>query len=135
MRQSKAHQWIHILLPALLAALRTLGDAPARSLTALAQRLGVSEIDAASVVGSVEENPAPVATPDASLLPMTGRNDGLSAPKSLLNRPTVIPTVSPLTIPLLYCHINDFQRAFSVEKPWPGGENTMAGWAAHPVAW
>src|SRR4029450_923653 len=39
--QSKAHQWIHVLLPALLAALRTLGDAPARSLTVLAQRLGV----------------------------------------------------------------------------------------------
>ena len=31
MRQSKANQWIHVLLPALLAALRTLGDAPARS--------------------------------------------------------------------------------------------------------
>src|SRR4051812_43107716 len=41
MGQSKANQWMHMLLPALLAALRTLGDAPARSLTALAQRLGV----------------------------------------------------------------------------------------------
>ena len=41
MRQSKAHQWIHVLLPALLAALRTLGDAPTRSLMALAQRLAV----------------------------------------------------------------------------------------------
>src|SRR4030095_3685447 len=40
MVQGKAHQWIHVLLPALLAALRALGDAPARSLTALAQRLG-----------------------------------------------------------------------------------------------
>jgi hypothetical protein len=69
MRQRKANQWIHVLLPALLAALRTLGDAPARSLTALAQRLGGSEIDAASVVGSVEEHPAPVATPDAPLCP------------------------------------------------------------------
>ena len=47
MVQSKAHRWIHVLLPALLAALRTLGDAPARSLPALAQRLGVSEVDAA----------------------------------------------------------------------------------------
>src|SRR6266404_2578652 len=46
MGQSKAHQWMHVLLPALLAALRALGDAPARSLTALAQRLGVSEADA-----------------------------------------------------------------------------------------
>jgi hypothetical protein len=39
MVQSKAHQWIHVLLPALLAALRALGDAPARPLAALAQRL------------------------------------------------------------------------------------------------
>jgi hypothetical protein len=38
LRQSKAHQGMHVLLPALLAALRALGDAPARSLTALAQR-------------------------------------------------------------------------------------------------
>src|SRR5262252_1214423 len=73
MGQSKANQWIHMLLPALLAALRTLGDAPARSLTALAQRLGVSEADAASVVSALEEEPTsvaavPVATPDAPLL-------------------------------------------------------------------
>ena len=69
MGQSKANQWIHVLLPALLAALRTLGDAPARSLTALAQRLGVSEADAASVVSSLEEEPAPVARPDSPFCP------------------------------------------------------------------
>ena len=90
MGQSKANQWIHVLLPALLAALRTLGDAPARSLTALAQRLGVSEVAAASVVGALEEEPAPVvaapvATPDSPLVPMTGRSDASSAPKTLLN--------------------------------------------------
>ena len=95
MGQSKANQWSHVLLPVLLAALRTLGDAPARSLTALAQRLGVSEADAASVVGSEEEEPAPViaapvATPEAPLLPMTGPNGASSAPKTLLNRPRVI---------------------------------------------
>src|ERR671926_348390 len=94
MVQGKANQWIHVLLPALLVALRTLGDAPARSLTALAQRLGVSETDAASVVGSLEEESAPVvaapvATPESPLLPMMGRNDGSSAPKTLLNRPRV----------------------------------------------
>ena len=89
MGQSKAKQWIHRLLPALLAALRTLGDAPARSLAALAQRLGVSEADATSVVGSVEEESAPVVTPDAPLVPMTGRNDASSAPKTLLHRPNV----------------------------------------------
>ena len=74
MVQGKANQWIHVLLPALLAALRALGGAPARSLTALAQRLGVSEADAASVVSVLEEEPtsvaaAPVATPDAPLCP------------------------------------------------------------------
>src|SRR5215510_5637586 len=91
MGQSKANQWIHMLLPALLAALRTLGDAPARSLTALAQRLGVSEADAAAVIAPQEEAAAPeVVAPDSPLLPMTGRNDGLSAPKTLLNRRRVI---------------------------------------------
>jgi len=95
MGQSKANQWIHMLLPALLAALRTLGDAPARSLTALAQRLGVSEADAAFVVSAVEEEPisvaaAPVATPDAPLLPMTAPNGASSAPRTLLNRKRVI---------------------------------------------
>src|ERR687885_1301756 len=55
MRQSKANQWIHVLLPALLAALRTLGDAPARSLTALAQRLGATEADVGTVVVPLEE--------------------------------------------------------------------------------
>src|SRR5438309_821978 len=60
MVQGKANQWIHALLPALLAALRALGDTPARTLTALAQRLGVSEADAAPVVVPLEEEPAPV---------------------------------------------------------------------------
>src|SRR2546427_3592395 len=55
--QSKANQWIHMLLPALLAALRALGDAPARSLTALAQRLGGSEADPATRVAPLEEEP------------------------------------------------------------------------------
>jgi DDE superfamily endonuclease len=95
MGQSKANQWIHVLLPVLLAALRALGDAPARSLTALAQRLGVSEADAATLVVPLEEEPAPVVAvpevaPASPLLPMTGRNDASSAPKTLLNRPHVI---------------------------------------------
>jgi hypothetical protein len=94
MRQSKANQWLHVLLPALLAALRTLGDAPARSLTALAQRLGVSEADAAPVVTPLEEEQAlgaadPAAAPASPLVPMTGRNGASSAPKTLLHRRTV----------------------------------------------
>src|SRR6266516_2116893 len=95
MGQSKANQWIHVLLPVLLAALRTLDDAPARSLRALAQRLGVTEAKAAAVVTPLAEEPAPVvASPTAEqaspLLPMTGRNGASSAPKTLLNRPRVI---------------------------------------------
>jgi hypothetical protein len=95
MSQSKANQWIHVLLPALLATLRTLGDAPTRSLAALAQRLSVAEVDAASVVDSLAEAPAPVvavpaAAPDAPLLPMTALSGASSAPKMLLNRKRVI---------------------------------------------
>jgi hypothetical protein len=97
MGQSKANQWIHVLLPALLAALRTLGDAPTRSLAALAQRLGVPAADAATVVTPLEEEPVPLAlgaaagaAPASPLLPMTGRSDGSSAPKTLLNRKRVI---------------------------------------------
>jgi hypothetical protein len=91
MGQSKANQWIHVLLPVLLSALRTLGDAPTRSLAALAQRLGVAEADAATVVTPLAEEPAPMAVAPASpLLPMTGRNGASSAPKTLLNRRTVI---------------------------------------------
>src|SRR5437870_5016983 len=54
MGQSKAHQWIHVLLVVLQATLRTLGDAPTRSLTALAQRIGVAEADAAAMVVPTE---------------------------------------------------------------------------------
>src|SRR5439155_23221158 len=95
MGQSKAHQWIHALLPVLLAALRVSGHAPARSPTALAQRLGVSEADAATVVDALEEAPAPVppvpaAAPASPLLPMTGPNGVSFVPKTLRNRRHVI---------------------------------------------
>ena len=98
-------------MPALLAALRVLGDAPTRSLAALAQRLGGTVREAAVVMPLEEEDalagaPAvvpplpdaptpeaevPVAAASASpLLPMTARNGASSAPKTLLNRKTVI---------------------------------------------
>src|ERR671932_1969349 len=90
MVQGKANQWIHVLLPALLAALRALGDAPARPLTAQAQRLGVSEADAATVVTPLAEEPAPVvaiptAAPADPLLPMMAPSGASSAPKTLRN--------------------------------------------------
>jgi Helix-turn-helix of DDE superfamily endonuclease len=96
MGQSKANQWIHVLLPALLAALRELGEAPTRCLTALARRLDVP--DPATAVGAaLAKEPSSVAPPSAvpvagplsPLLPMTGRNGASSAPKTLLNRPNV----------------------------------------------
>ena len=108
MVQGKANQWIHVLLPVLLAALRALGDAPARSLTALAQRLGVSEADAATVVVPLEEEPAPVApipaaAPASPLVPMTGRNDASSAPRTLLNRKRVIAARKKTTLSKMSC--------------------------------
>src|SRR5207253_3477934 len=87
MVQGKAHQWIHVLLPVLLAALRTLGDAPTRSLAALTQRLGVSEAAAAAMVTPRADELAPVAAAPASpLVPMTGRHGAWSAPKTLRHR-------------------------------------------------
>jgi len=91
MLQGKAKQWIHVRLPVLLAALRALGDAPARSLTALAQRLGGSAAAAATVVTLLAEEPAPLvagpaATPASPLVPMTGPRGGSSAPKTRLHR-------------------------------------------------
>ena len=103
MGQSKANQWIHVLLPVLLTALRTLGDAPARSLTALAQRLGVSEAAAATVVAPLAEEPAPIPAPDSPLLPMTGRNGASSAPKTLLNRKRVIVARKRITQSKMSC--------------------------------
>ena len=97
MVQGKANQWIHVLLPALLAALRALGDAPSRSLTDLAQRLGVSKADAAAVAVPHEEEPTPATVaaatcvvPAAPLLPMTARNGGSSAPKTLSEQKDVL---------------------------------------------
>jgi len=95
MVQSKAHRCIHLLLPVLLAALRALGDAPARSLTALAQRLGVAEAATATLVAPLEEAAmpeiaVPAVAPEAPLLPMMGRNDASSAPKTLLHSKRII---------------------------------------------
>jgi hypothetical protein len=98
MGQSKANQWNHVLLPCLQTALQRLGDSPSRSLLALAQKLGVSEADAASVVESLQEAPASMASLSSSaetaavspLLPMTAPRGASCAPKTLLNRPMVI---------------------------------------------
>ena len=69
MGQSKANQWLHVLLPALQAALCRLGDAPARSLTALAERLGVSQADAAMIATPLTDAPESVAEPCSTAEP------------------------------------------------------------------
>lgn len=96
--QSKANQWIHRLLVVLQATLRTRGDAPSRSLQALAQRIGVAEAEAAALVVPPEapsplvEPPAAAPTPaprsplSATMVP----NDGSSAPRTRLSRRAVI---------------------------------------------
>jgi hypothetical protein len=109
MGQSKANQWSHGLLPVLLAALRIRGDAPARSLSALAQRLGVTEAAAAAVVTPLAEEPAPVADapvaapPISPLVPMTGRHGASSVPKTLLNSKQVIAASTEITPPKIAC--------------------------------
>ena len=86
MGQSKAHQWMHVLLPVLLAALRTLGDAPARSLTALAQRLGVAEADAGFVANFAQEVVK-------GQIPLCG--EGIRQPGSRTVRPQYGPRLPP----------------------------------------
>src|SRR6266403_1082872 len=116
MVQGKANQWIHILLPVLLATLRTLGDAPARSLSALAQRLGVSEAAAATVVTPLAEEPAPVvpipaAVPASPLLPMTGPHGASSAPKTLVNSKRVIAGRKKTTPSKMSCSSMPYSRS------------------------
>src|SRR6266851_535782 len=118
MVQGKANQWIHLLLPVLLAALRALGDAPARSLTALAQRLGVAEAAAATLVAPLEEAAAPevavpAVAPASPLLPMTGRNVASSAPKTLLNSKRVIAARKETTPSKMSCWSMPFSLSSS----------------------
>jgi hypothetical protein len=89
MGQSKAHQWIHALLVVLRAALRTLGDAPTRSLTELAKRLGVAEAAAAAMVEPSDEA-APAPAPASPLLATMARSGASGAPRIRLSRRAVI---------------------------------------------
>ena len=98
MSQSKAHQWIHVLLVVLRATLRALGDAPSRSLTELANRLGVTETEASALAVPTEEPSstsgppaaAPASAPAAPLLGTTGPSGASSAPRIQLSRRAVI---------------------------------------------
>ena len=92
MGQSKAHQWIHVLLVALQATLRALGDAPTRSVTELAQRIGVAEAKVAAGVLSPTTSDPPGAAPALAspLLDTMGPNGASSAPRIRLSKRGVI---------------------------------------------
>ena len=85
---SQAHQWIHVLLGVLQATLRTLGDAPSRSLQALAQRMGITAAEAATLV--VPPAAAPTPAPRSPLSATMAPNDVSSALRTQLSRRAVI---------------------------------------------
>jgi hypothetical protein len=88
MRQSKATQWIHGLLPVWQNALRTLGDAPCRSVETLRRPRGGEA--ALRPVASAPSETVPTATPAAApLFVMTAPNDPSRAPQTRLNRKRV----------------------------------------------
>jgi hypothetical protein len=95
--QSKAHQWLHVLLVVLQTTLRALGDAPTRSLTALAQRIGVAEADAAAMVVPTAGLPtpadpptvAPAPAPVSPLLAMMAPHGASDVPRIRLSRRAV----------------------------------------------
>jgi len=103
MDPSHAHQWIHALWVVLRATLRTLGDAPTRSLTELAPRLGVAEAEAAAMVEPTEGSPpsarptAAVPVPASPLLATMAPNGASRAPRLRLSRRAVRAARKPAT--------------------------------------
>jgi Helix-turn-helix of DDE superfamily endonuclease len=89
MRQSKATQWIHVLLPVLRNTLRTLRDAPCRSMEALGARLGVEE-SSRPLEGSPAEEAQATPSPVARLFVLTAPSDPSRAPTTRLNRKLAI---------------------------------------------
>jgi hypothetical protein len=96
--QGKTNQWIHVLLPCLRNALRTLKDAPSRSLADLAKLLGVSQADASALLRPTETDAPvaegaaqePAAAPASPLFAMMAPNDASRAPKTRMNRKAAI---------------------------------------------
>src|SRR5215208_3879513 len=84
MTQSNANKWLHILLIVLHQTLRDLGDAPARHLLALRERLAALETD------DGQQAPAALETDDAAdaapLFIMMAPNDRSYARMTMLNR-------------------------------------------------
>jgi hypothetical protein len=94
MGQSTAHQWIYVLLVVLQATLSALGDAPTRSLTALAQRIGVAEAKAEAVAvpptTSTPPTAAPAPAPASPLSGTMGPHGASGAPRTRLHKRAII---------------------------------------------
>ena len=108
MPQNKANQWIHTLLPVLLTTMRSLGDAPARSLEELAQRLDQHVVlDTSSSTSDASHDAPDVSTSSSDaceaeieqakperasspLFAMMGQNDVFSVQKIKMNRKATI---------------------------------------------
>jgi DDE superfamily endonuclease len=107
MPQNKANQWIHALLPVLQTALKTLGDAPARSMEQLAQRLSQNSLHDISIYvpdtsialhnsfTAIPDSSPPIeqekhASVDSPLFATMGRKGGSSVPKIRMNRKAII---------------------------------------------
>jgi Helix-turn-helix of DDE superfamily endonuclease len=89
MRQSKATQWIHVLLPVLRNTLRSLGDAPLRNVAALQARLG-AEVPAPPRNTPAAEAVQAASPPAAPLFVMMAPSAPSRAPTMRLNRRRVI---------------------------------------------
>ena len=108
MPQNKANQWIHTLLPVLQITMRSLGDAPARSIEELTTRL-----DQRVLIGEASSSPdasrdlpdmlisssdtcemdieqAKPENANPPLFAMTGQRDAFSVRKIQMNRKTTI---------------------------------------------
>jgi hypothetical protein len=98
MDQSQANQGRHVRLVGRQASLRALGDAPSRALPELAQRIGVTEAEAATLVVPTQESSPPAQLPAAApspavaapLVAMTGRHGASRAPTTRVSRRAVI---------------------------------------------
>jgi hypothetical protein len=110
MSQSKANQWIHVLLPVMQATLQTLGDAPARTVQELALRLQIAIEDAQAHVDAIaaqaaalslqddDDTSEPLASEAAPpLFVTTAQNDRSCVRTTRLNRRSVIAARSAVT--------------------------------------
>jgi Helix-turn-helix of DDE superfamily endonuclease len=80
--QNKANQWIHALLPVLRNSLRTLGDAPSRSLVALTRLLDGALVD--------QDTSSPNAPATRPLFATTARSDASRARRTRMTRNAAI---------------------------------------------